>query len=128
MEANKLGAQILIIEDDLDLSAEITDFLRRRRNTVRACATLAEAEQALQEMHPDVVMSDICLPDGDGASFFVTHAGAHTQAKWLLMSGNQDLVRQGNRLGAEGDASPFAVLDKPVPLRLLDRFIRSAKH
>ncbi len=120
-----MGAQILVIEDDADLRAEMMDFLERRLNTVRACETLAEAEEVLKEMRPDVVMSDINLPDGDGASFCMAHAGNHTQAKWLLMSGNQELVRHGNMLRSVAETPPYAVLDKPVPLRLLDNFIRS---
>ena len=120
-----MGAQILVVEDDADLRAEMMDFLERRDNTVRACETLAEAEQALKEMRPDVVMSDINLPDGDGASFCMAHAGNHRQAKWLLMSGNQELVRHGNMLRSVAETPPYAVLDKPVPLRLLDNFIRS---
>ena len=120
-----MGAQILVIEDDADLRAEMLDFLTRRLNTVRACETLAEAEEVLKEMRPDVVMSDINLPDGDGASFCMAHAGNQLQAKWLLMSGNQELVRQGNMLRSVAETPPYAVLDKPVPLRLLDNFIRS---
>ena len=120
-----MGAQILVIEDDADLRTEMLDFLTRRLNTVRACETLAEAEELLLQMRPDIVMSDINLPDGDGASFCIAHSGNHRQAKWLLMSGNQELVRHGNMLKSVAETPPFAVLDKPVPLRLLDKFIRS---
>jgi len=119
-------ATILVIEDDHDLRHEILDFLKRRQIAVRACENIEEAEQAIVEMKPDVVLSDICLPDGDGASFCMKHAGKFPDAKWLLMSGNQELVRQGNRLKSVAEAPPFAVLDKPVPLRFLHTYIRAA--
>lgn len=119
-------ATILVIEDDNDLRGEILDFLKRRQIAVRACENIQEAEQAITEMKPDVVLSDICLPDGDGASFCMKHAGKFPDAKWLLMSGNQELVRQGNRLKNVAEAPPFAVLDKPVPLRFLHTYIKSA--
>jgi len=121
-----MAATILVIEDDHDLRGEILDFLKRRMIAVRACETIAEAEQAIVEMKPDVVLSDICLPDGDGASFCMKHAGKFPDAKWLLMSGNQELVRQGNRLKNVAEAPPFAVLDKPVPLRFLHSYIKTA--
>jgi DNA-binding response OmpR family regulator len=70
-----MAATILVIEDDYDLRSEIMDFLRRRMIAVRACETIAEAEQAILEMRPDIVLSDTCLPDGDGASFCMKHAG-----------------------------------------------------
>jgi DNA-binding NtrC family response regulator len=121
-----MPAQVLVIEDDQHLRAEILDFLIRRRNLVRSCRTLGEAEQALSEIEPDVVVSDIHLPDGDGATFCMIHARRHPKAKWILMSGNQELVRQGNQLKSISDMPAFAVVDKPVPLRLLDRFIQAA--
>ena len=120
-----MGAQILVIEDDVDLRAEVMDFLLRRLNTVRACGTLAEAEEVLKAMRPDFVLSDINLPDGDGVSFCMLHAGNHRQAKWLLMSGNLELVRLSNTLKCVADTPPYTVVDKPVPLRLLDNFIHS---
>ena len=121
-----MAATILVIEDDHDLRGEILDFLKRRLIAVRACESIAEAEQAILEMKPDIVLSDIRLPDGDGASFCMKHAGKFPEAKWLLMSGNRELVRQGNRLKNVAEAPPFAVLDKPVPLRFLATYIRSA--
>jgi DNA-binding NtrC family response regulator len=123
-----MPATILVIEDDHDLRNEILDFLHRRMISVRACESIAQAEEAILQMKPDIVLSDICLPDGDGASFCMKHAGKHPQAKWLLMSGNQELVRQGNRLKNVAEAPPFAVLDKPVPLRFLHTYIQSATN
>ena len=119
-------AKILLIEDDTDLRIELDDFLSRRRHSVWACGTLAEAERALCELAPDVVVSDINLPDGDGATFCMLHAPGQPQAKWLLMSGNQDLLQQSRNLKASPDAPPFSVLDKPVALRAIDNFVRQA--
>lgn len=121
-----MSAKILLIEDDTDLRIELNDFLSRRRYSVRACGTLAEAEQALAEQTPDVVVSDINLPDGDGATFCMTHSPRQPQAKWLLMSGNQDLVHQSRTLKQSPGSPPFSVLDKPVSMRVIDDFVRLA--
>jgi DNA-binding NtrC family response regulator len=118
--------RILVIEDDDALRSEITDFLSRRRNHVRACATIAEASRALSEETPDIIMSDINLPDGDGAVFCMANAGHHPRATWLLMSGHSDLVQQSRQLKRDPDSPSFSVLNKPVPLRVLDDFVRLA--
>lgn len=119
-----MSAQILVIEDEEDLRTEIVEFLVRRHHRPIGCRTLAEAAAALETMTPDAVFSDINLPDGDGMSFCIGNAARFPAAMWLLMSGNDDLLRLGNQLKSIGGEKPsFAIVEKPVPLRLLDRFI-----
>ena len=89
-----------------------------------AARTLAEAAAALETMTPDAVLSDINLPDGDGMNFCMSNAARFPAAMWLLMSGNDDLLRLGSQLKSiGGEKAKFAIVEKPVPLRLLDRFI-----
>jgi DNA-binding NtrC family response regulator len=116
--------QILVIEDDVALRAEIVEFLTRRSHQPTGCGTLAEAAAALNVMTPDAVLSDINLPDGDGVTFCMSNAPRFPGALWLLMSGDDDLVRLGAQLKIKAGSKPaFAIVEKPVPLRLLDRFI-----
>ena len=44
-----MTTHILLIEDDVELSTEVQDFLVRRGYDCRACGTIAEAESALSE-------------------------------------------------------------------------------
>ena len=119
-----MSAQILVIEDDEVLRSEIVEFLVRRRHFPVGCGSLAEATAALETMKPDAVFSDINLPDGDGVNFFMSTAKRFPGAMWLLMSGDDDLLRLGSHLKSlGGDMPTFAIVEKPVPLRLLDRFI-----
>lgn len=121
-----MTAHILLIEDDEDLRAEIREFFKRRKNTVCDCATIADAQQAFRKRRPDIVVSDINLPDGDGAEFCVAHAAQNPDTKWLLMSGDPDRFRQSRQLRRAPDAPPFSVLEKPVSLGTLDEFVRLA--
>ncbi|MDP2378615.1 response regulator [Reyranella sp.] len=119
-----MSAQVVVIEDDEDLRTEIVEFLVRRDHRPTGCATLAEATAAMETMTPDAVISDINLPDGDGMNFCMNNAARFPAAMWLLMSGNADLLRLGNQLkGIDGEKPSFAMVEKPVPLRLLDRFV-----
>jgi DNA-binding NtrC family response regulator len=75
-------------------------------------------------MTPDAVLSDINLPDGNGVNFCMHNARRFPATMWLLMSGDGALVRLGGQLKSIGGTKPiFAIVEKPVPLRLLDRFI-----
>ena len=125
-----MAANILLIEDDSALRTEILEHLIRRHHQVVACGTLAEALDALtgasgHAMVPDAIVADIRLPDGDGVHFYAEHARRFPYTKWILMSGNHDLVRVGNQIKSAGtDLPPCAVVDKPLPLRLMDRFLQ----
>ena len=116
------GDAVVIIEDNEDLREEIVDFLCRRGRAAIGCGTLVEAQELCRRHTPLVVVADINLPDGDGVAFCREMAAAHPETKWVLMSGNADLVRQGNC----ARTSAFAVIDKPIPLRSLDRFVADA--
>jgi len=123
-----MHAHVLLIEDDGELRAEMLDYLVRHDYRVTACATLAEASEAFQPGKsafgpPLVVIADIRLPDGDGISFYMENAGRFPDAKWILMSGNHDLVRLASRLKDAVDLPTCTVVDKPMPLRLMTRFI-----
>lgn len=121
-----MPVQILLIEDDAALRTEILEHLIRRRHRVIAVGSLAEALEALDgagSAVPDAIVSDIRLPDGDGVSFYVDNARRFPNTRWILMSGNHDLVRVGNQIKSAGDLPACAVVDKPLPLRLMDRFL-----
>jgi DNA-binding NtrC family response regulator len=123
-----MAAHVLLIEDDSELRAEMLDYLVRHDYRVTACATLAEASEAFQPDKgafgpPIVIIADIRLPDGDGISFYMENARRFPNAKWILMSGDHDLVRLASRLKDAIDLPTCTVVDKPMPLRLMTRFI-----
>lgn len=124
-----MPSNILLIEDDATLRAELLDYFTRRRHRVTACATLADATEFIERsdslLAPDAVLSDINLPDGDGVSFYVANAPRIPKARWVLMSGDRDLVLLGLRTKDVANLPNCAVVEKPVPLRLLDRLLQS---
>ena len=117
---------VVVIEDEPATLELITGYLARRGNAVTGCATLADADRALSDLRPDVIICDVGLPDGNGATFCMSNAARVPHAKWLLMSGQTDMLRQSRTLLKSPDAPPFSVFDKPVPMRALDDFIRLA--
>ena len=117
------ATHVLIIEDDADQRVELVEYMLRRHHRVTACASISEAGEALDGALPDAVVADIQLPDGDGATFYVDNVGRTPGARWILMSGNHDLLKLAEELAAITGLPPCSVIDKPVALRLLGRFI-----
>lgn len=117
---------VVVIEDEPVTRDLIVGYLTRRGNRVTGCGTLAEAAQALHDLRPDVVVSDVGLPDGNGANFCLDNVARLPRAKWLIMSAQSEMLRHIRILVTRPDAPAFSVFDKPVPLRALDDVVRLA--
>jgi CheY-like chemotaxis protein len=117
---------VVVIEDEPATRDLIVGYLTRRGNRVTGCSTLAEAAQALRDLQPDVVVSDVGLPDGNGANFCLDNVGRLPHAKWLIMSAQAEMLHHTRTLVKRPDAPPFSVVDKPIPFRALDDVIQQA--
>ena len=63
------GRHVLVVEDDADAREVITLMLEDSGGVVTAAATVAAALSALERVRPDVLLSDLSLPERDGYDF-----------------------------------------------------------
>ena len=63
------GRRVLLIEDMLDARTLFLRMISRAGAEIVVVASVREAWKALEEFSPDVIVSDIGLPDEDGISF-----------------------------------------------------------
>ncbi len=107
-----VGAKkVLVIEDDEDIARVLEEFLQGSNYQVWVAHTGAEGERLLNEVHPDLVLLDLVLPDTDGLIFC-----AQLRPRWnipvILISATQ---RQRDRvLGLKLGADDF--IAKPFDL------------
>jgi CheY-like chemotaxis protein len=57
---------VLVVEDDESFRGLVTRILKEWGHDVVGAGTVAEALTAASERQPDIVLTDIGLPDGDG--------------------------------------------------------------
>ncbi|MEH2037319.1 PAS domain-containing hybrid sensor histidine kinase/response regulator [Nostoc sp.] len=62
------GLQILVVDDNADTRELIAFILEQSGGRVRAVSSVGEALEALERLKPDVLVSDIGMPDEDGYS------------------------------------------------------------
>ncbi|PIG93862.1 response regulator [Gloeocapsopsis sp. IPPAS B-1203] len=62
------GLQVLVVEDEADAREFISAVLESHGICVTAVASTAAALEVLEQFHPDVLVSDIRMPDEDGYS------------------------------------------------------------
>jgi signal transduction histidine kinase/CHASE1-domain containing sensor protein/CheY-like chemotaxis protein len=60
------GVNVLLVDDDSDTLSLMTTALIRRHANVTAVSSAGEAIQAIAQQRPDVLVSDIAMPDEDG--------------------------------------------------------------
>ena len=57
---------VLLVEDDLALASMLSDALRARGYTLWHVECAGDAESALDQVRPDVILLDLMLPDSNG--------------------------------------------------------------
>ncbi|HET9479350.1 MAG TPA: CHASE domain-containing protein, partial [Pyrinomonadaceae bacterium] len=60
------GVNVLLVDDDSDTLKLMATALSRRQANVTAVSSAGEAIQAIRQKRPDVLVSDIAMPDEDG--------------------------------------------------------------
>jgi CheY-like chemotaxis protein len=64
-----LGVRVLAVDDDRDSLDLIARIVTGAAGEVRTCASAAEGLRILQDWRPEVLVSDIEMPDQDGYAF-----------------------------------------------------------
>jgi signal transduction histidine kinase/ActR/RegA family two-component response regulator len=63
------GLRVLLVDDEPEAREIISTVITRTGAEVTACTTASEALAKIAEWKPDVILSDIAMPDEDGYSF-----------------------------------------------------------
>jgi CheY-like chemotaxis protein len=58
--------EVVIVDDDEDIRSSLAEFLSLQGARVFPCSNAVEALEAVRIHHPNIVLSDIGLPDRDG--------------------------------------------------------------
>ena len=63
------GLRVLLVDDEPEARQIISTVITRTGAEIKACESASEALAKLVEWRPDVILSDIAMPDEDGYSF-----------------------------------------------------------
>ena len=78
------GLQVLLVDDEADARELITALLQQQGIVVTAVATVAEAMQELERSRPDVLISDIRMPDEDGYALIQKIRALEAEKGWQI--------------------------------------------
>jgi two-component system response regulator HydG len=114
---------VLVVDDDPDLCANLWDLLRERGYRVCLAHDEQQAAQRLAESGFRVVLIDMKLPRGDGATVFQLVRQANPRARTVIITGNrtetEQLIQKVVNEGA--DAVCYKPFDVPNLLTILQK-------
>ncbi len=107
--------KILLVDDDAAIRFAVGDFLEHKGYAVEAASNLAEAKEALLRVHPDAMILDQRLPDGNAIEALEQLRQIDPEVVVLVLTGHGsiELAVQAVKAGAD------QFLTKPVELAAL---------
>ncbi len=118
------GSSVLLLEDDLTLSALLEKFFDQWGWQVDCAGTVGDANKMIAEKTYDLVLSDYLLPDDNGLAIFEEIQRRSPLTKVMLMTGVQDMgvAASAFRKGAAD------LLPKPFRIQELEERIAAVMH
>ena len=116
-----MGYRVLLIEDDPLVSATISHLLQGRGHVVTLSPHGADALRLFGLTEPQVVISDIILPEVDSLDMICEFRRLRPQTTIIAISGNPHLLTIAKKHGADH------VLHKPFVSRELVTLVRPVK-
>jgi two-component system, NtrC family, nitrogen regulation response regulator GlnG len=113
-------AKILLVDDDAAIRMVVTEALRRDGHDVRTAATVAEQVSMLEQFVPDVLITDVMLPDGNGLDLVPSILKKRPDLPVIVLSA-QNTLTTAVRATEQG---AFEYLPKPFDLDELCRAVR----
>ncbi|MFZ5746187.1 MAG: nitrogen regulation protein NR(I) [Pseudomonadota bacterium] len=113
---------VLVVDDDAAIRTVVAQALRREGHQVTVAASLSDLRREIALGLPDVLVTDVVLPDGNGLDLVSELTARHPELPVIVFSARNTLATavRANEVGA------FDYLPKPFDLNALTQAVRSA--
>ena len=118
-ESEASQRRVLVVDDETLIADSVATILNRNGFQAIARYSGTAALQSVQEQCPDIIVSDVVMPDFNGIELAKAVRSKCPRARIVLFSGNVDTASLLDDASLEGYF--FEILAKPVhPLKLLN--------
>jgi two-component system response regulator PilR (NtrC family) len=113
---------VLIVDDEPDIRELLDITLSRMGLQTHSAATLQEARKLISQVKPDLCLTDMRLPDGNGISLVehIQQEFPHIPVAMITAHGSVEAAISALKAGA------FDFISKPIELDTLRRLVSSA--
>ena len=116
------GGRILVTDDDAAIRTVVREALRREGHVVEVAASVAEQRQLMKSFNPQVLVTDVVLPDGNGLDVVPELLAQNPRMPIIVLSA-QNTLTTAVRATEQG---AFEYLPKPFDLGELARAVADA--
>jgi len=123
--ARRRRPHVLVVDDDADLLTALKSVLESCGFTVSCAHGSMEAMSELRAQNPDVILTDVYMPEGDGLDLLNNMHDFHETTPVVVMSGGGhlgefDQLRAARRLAAS------ATVNKPFRMSEIAGVLKAA--
>jgi len=95
--------KILIVDDETGIVEEIKAFLEEEGYEAYTADTAKEGIRMLEELHPDVILVDVKLPDASGTEVLRACKEKSPKTKTIMVTGyvDQHVMDEAERIGRD---------------------------
>jgi len=115
-------SRVLVVDDDAAIRTVIAQALRRAGHQVSLADSLGDLERALAGAVPDVLITDVVLPDGDGLEHVQSVSRRFPALPVIVLSAQNTLTTAVRA----AEAGAYEYLPKPFDLDVLTRAVAGA--
>ena len=114
--------RVLIVDDEPDIRELLDITLSRMGLETHSAATLEEARDAVAQLQPDLCLTDMRLPDGNGISLveYIQQEFSHIPVAMITAHGSVETAILALKAGA------FDFISKPIELDTLRKLVNTA--
>jgi CheY-like chemotaxis protein len=116
------GMKVLVVDDEAIIAETLVEILIGEGYVAVAATTGAAAIALAQTFRPDIVISDVVMPDPNGVEVAIQIRDLLPECRILLLSGQTatlDLLRDARERGHD-----FEIVAKPIKPQLLLSLLR----
>jgi DNA-binding NtrC family response regulator len=125
MSTEEAARMILVVDDEHALADTLALILERAGYRSAATYSAAEALIAMGKQCPDLIISDVMMPEMSGVALAIQVRKLHPEIKFLLISGHagtQDIVEAARADGHSLDLMAKPVLPEDLLSKIADVF------
>ena len=117
-----MSGTVLVVDDDAAIRTVVAAALKRDGHRVILAASVAELHERLAVETPDVLVTDVVLPDGNGLEVVAPLLCERPGLPVIVFSAQNTLATAVRATGV----GAFDYLPKPFDLDMLTRAVRAA--
>jgi two-component system nitrogen regulation response regulator GlnG len=114
--------RVLVVDDDAAIRTVVREALRREGHNVETAGSVAELKRAMKSFDPQVLVTDVILPDGNGLDMVPELLADYPSMPIIVLSA-QNTFTTAVRATEQG---AFDYLPKPFDLGELSRAVEDA--